>query len=139
MNIKTTVAAVVLALGALSLTACGSSAPAETSEPPAVTQTQEATTPAEPATTPEDAVAVKAVELFRITVPDDPSTDEVIVEEMKAKGVEIVAFMDAGGTGTEFLNQEAAKDPANVVRNQALLTGAIALDPSIALHPNYEG
>lgn len=139
MNIKTTVAAVVLAIGALSLTACGSSAPVETNEPPSVTQTQEATTPAAPATTPEDAVAVKAVELFRLTVPNDPSTDEAIVEEMKSKGIEIVAFMDAGGKGTEFLNQEAAKDPSNVVRNQALLTGAIALDPSIATHPNYEG
>lgn len=138
MNIKTSIAAVALAIGALTLTACGSSAPAETSEPPAVVETQEATTPAAPpATTAEDAVAVKAVELFRLTVPNDLSTDDLIVEEMKAKGVEIHAFLDAGGTGEEFLQQEAAKDPANVVRNQALLTGAIALDPSIATHPNY--
>ena len=134
MNIKTTIAAVILAFGALSLTACGSSAPAETSEPPAVVQTEEATTPAPVA---EDAVAAKAVELFRLTVPNDPSTDEEIVTQIKAKGEEIHIFLDAGGTGTEFLNQEAAKDPANVVRNQALLTGAIALDPTITEHPNY--
>ena len=134
MIIKTTIAAVILAFGALSLTACGSSAPAETSEPPAVVQTEEATTPAPVA---EDAVAAKAVELFRLTVPNDPSTDKEIVTQIKAKGEEIHIFLDAGGTGTEFLNQEAAKDPANVVRNQALLTGAIALDPTITEHPNY--
>lgn len=134
MIIKTTIAAVILAFGALSLTACGSSAPAETSEPSAVVQTEEATTPAPVA---EDAVAAKAVELFRLTVLNDPSTDEEIVTQIKAKGEEIHIFLDAGGTGTEFLNQEAAKDPANVVRNQALLTGAIALDPTITEHPNY--
>ena len=135
MNIKTTIATVVLAFGAFSLTACGSSAPVETSESPAVVEeTQKATTPAPVA---EDAVATKAVALFRLTVQGDPSTDELIVNEMKAKGVEVRAFLDSGGTGTEFLNQEAAKDPTNVVRNQALLTGAIALDPTIAEHPNY--
>lgn len=133
MNTKLSAIALA-ALLALGLTACGEKEAPVSSAPVA---TQEATTPAAPETSTDDAVAVKAVELFRITVPNDPSTDEQIVAEMKAKGAEILAFLDAGGTGDEFLNQEAAKDPANVVRNQSLLTGAIALDPSIAVHPNY--
>lgn len=133
MNTK--MSAIVLAAAlALGLTACATSeAPVQSA--PVVTE--EATTAPAPAEDANDAVAAKAVELFRITVPNDPSTDEQIVAEMQAKGAEILAFMDAGGTGEEFLNQEAAKDPANVVRNQSLLTGAIALDPSIATHPNY--
>ena len=130
MNNKLSAIVLVAALS-LGLTACGEKEAPVSSAPVA---TQEATTPK---TSADDAVAVKAVELFRITVPNDPSTDEQIVAEMKAKGDEILAFLDAGGTGDDFLKQEAAKDPANVVRNQSLLTGAIALDPSISAHPNY--
>ena len=130
MNNKLSAIVLVAALS-LGLTACGEKETPVSSAPVA---TQEATTPK---TSADDAVAVKAVELFRITVPNDPSTDEQIVAEMKAKGDEILAFLDAGGTGDDFLKQEAAEDPANVVRNQSLLTGAIALDPSISAHPNY--
>ena len=130
MNNKLSAIVLVAALS-LGLTACGEKETPVSSAPVA---TQEATTPK---TSADDAVAVKAVELFRITVPNDPSTDEQIVAEMQAKGAEILAFLDAGGTGDDFLKQEAAEDQANVVRNQSLLTGAIALDPSISAHPNY--
>lgn len=131
---KLSAIALVAAL-ALGLSACGDKAEVE----PA-TQSAEAAAPTETAAEPVDtssAVETKAVELFRIAVPNDPATDEQIIEEMTLKGSEIVAFMDAGGTSKDFLTQEAAEDPANVVRNQALLTGALAMDPSIAQHQNY--
>ena len=133
MNNKLSAIVLVAALS-LGLTACGEK---ETPVSSAPVVTEEATVAPAPAEDANDAVAAKAVELFRITVPNDPSTDEQIVAEMKAKGDEILAFLDAGGTGDDFLKQEAAEDPANVVRNQSLLTGAIALDPSISVHPNY--
>lgn len=134
MNTNKLSAIVLAAVLALGLSACGEKE-APISSAPVITE--EATTAPVPAEDSNDAVTAKAVELFRITVPNDPATDEQVITEMQAKGVEILAFLDAGGTGDDFLNQEAAKDPANVVRNQALLTGAIALDPSIAVHPNY--
>ena len=70
-------------------------------------------------------------------MPNDPSTDDAIIAAMEDKGDEIVAYMNDGGTSSDFLAQEATNEPDKVVANQALLAGAIALDPSIANHENY--
>lgn len=135
------IALVTVAFVGLSLTACSVS----TSEDVLAPETTAAVQPAEEAVTPPTVleevtlgpVEQSFVDTFRKAVPNDPATDQELVTEVNLTIVDFRAFMDAGGSSTEYLTQGVTKDPANAVRFNALVTGALALDQSLSQHANF--
>lgn len=121
---------------AFTLSACGASpAPIETI--PEVVATVEAPTPTVEETSDLTPVEASFVETFRISVPNDPATDKELVASAYAMVDELQSWLDGGGTSQQFLENLVARNTDMAVRNSALVAGAIALDPSLATHPNF--
>lgn len=119
-----------ISAAALAFTMVGCAAQTTAEEVTVVTETIEA--PVE-----FGAVEQAVVDMFRQAVPNDPATDEQIIEESILIGEELKDHLDNGGSAETFLQGLTAEDPDNILRNSALLTGALTLDPSLASHPNY--
>lgn len=129
------IAALIVA-GTLLFTGCGKAEEPIKEPKPVATQTVEET-PAPSEDAGLSPVEQKVVEVYRLALPDTTLSDEEIVTSAENTAESLVTYLDMDGTGSGYLTERIAQgeDPVVVA---AEVTGAIALHPEIADHPNYK-